>query len=466
MYGRGRGGKAGNRRGRWSNCGRYWMDANSRMGQQPSAASTFQHGGGLQNGPAPPGTAPQQQYVMPIGQGPVGQVPHGMPATMAAMAAMPAVSAMPTMPTMPTMTIPMMQPMQMPAANNFVPMPGGQWGMQAWPDTSENVIDVAKKKLASGRRGGIRISEITEENSRSEVRSNEKGEEMKVWVTETLGDSLKLIMQKLEEVDSKAKLAAAERMELLRLREEKASLDKEKRDGSSSEKRKRGGNRIAMVTTPKEIVVKTRTCGSAKGRPKRIEISSDDDGAAGGVKQDLSVKMENSSQLSEVKKLLEVLVHGLADQKGKQPAQAENPAMQATAQATAAAAAATAKAVEAEEAANNMEDVNIVQNDHVDEDDEEADEGGLAAYMKMRQIFYSSLHYTRVIELCKQKEILYFRKEMGAWELARLDLQEYADQLKGNMSGKGGDPSRRRNERNSDNDDEGSAAGDGPIAGN
>ncbi|GBG76324.1 hypothetical protein CBR_g22071 [Chara braunii] len=202
--------------------------------------------------------------------------------------------------------------------------------------------------------------------------------------------------------------------------------------------------------------------GSVNGGPKRIEISSDDDGAAEGVKQDLSVKMENSSQLSEVKKLLEVLVHGLADQKGKQPAQVEDPAMQATAQATAAAAAAAAEAVEAVEAADNMEDVDIVQNDHVDEDDEEADEGGLAAYMKMRQVFYSSLHYTRVIELCKQKEIPYFRKEMGAWELARLDLQEYADQLKGDMSRKGGESSRRRN---SDNDDKGSAAGDGPIAG-
>ncbi|GBG76325.1 hypothetical protein CBR_g22072 [Chara braunii] len=289
---------------------------------------------------------------------------------------------------------------------------------------------------------------------------------MKAWVTSTLGDSLKIITQKLEEVDSKAKLAAAERMKLLKLREEKVSLDKEKGDGSSSEERKWGGDRIAMVTTPKENVVKTRTRGSAKGRPKRIELSSDDDGAAGGVKQDLSVKMENSSQLSEVKKPLEVLVHGLADQKGKQPVRAEDPTMQATAQATAAAAAAAAEAVEAVEAADNMEDVDIVQNDHVDEDDEEADEGGLASYMKMRQIFYNSLHYTRVIELCKQNEIPYFRKEMGAWELARLDLQEYAGQLKSDMSGKGGEPSRRRNGRNSDNDDEGSAAGDGPIGGN
>ncbi|GBG79316.1 hypothetical protein CBR_g29465 [Chara braunii] len=59
--------------------------------------------------------------------------------------------------------------------------------------------------------------------------------------------------------------------------------------------------------------------------------------------------------------------------------------------------------------------------------EEEVDEGGLAAYMKLRLEFYNSLHYTHVQDLCKEKQVTYYRKEIGAWELTKLDLQEYVD---------------------------------------
>ncbi|GBG86819.1 hypothetical protein CBR_g42102 [Chara braunii] len=244
---------------------------------------------------------------------------------------------------------------------------------------SDKIIEEAKKKASGQRRGSGRAAESLEENNRTDVRT-----------------------ERLDEVDSRAKLSNAERAELEQLRDEKAKAEKGVQE-SSSEKWKRGGERTPASVTPKENIVRSRTRGGSKSRFKRIDISDDDEGAP-AVKQNLSVKMENS-ELSDVKKLLEVLVQQIVDVKGKQP-----------------------MAEPEVEEVGTYEDVDVVQNQQNAEEEEE-DEGGLAAYMKIRHGYYTSLHYTKVQEMCKAKSIQYFCKDMGAWELARLDLQEYSDQL-------------------------------------
>ncbi|GBG68657.1 hypothetical protein CBR_g3198 [Chara braunii] len=46
-------------------------------------------------------------------------------------------------------------------------------------------------------------------------------------------------------------------------------------------------------------------------------------------------------------------------------------------------------------------------------------------------------------EMCKQREVQYFHKEMGAWELARINLQEYVDSLHADPPSEKGEPSGR-----------------------
>ncbi|GBG79579.1 hypothetical protein CBR_g29726 [Chara braunii] len=78
---------------------------------------------------------------------------------------------------------------------------------------------------------GLKIVEI------GKKKTEDKEEEMKKWVTKTFCDSLKLLTEKLDEVDKKSKLAEDEKEEVKRLCAEKELL--ELKDNSSSEKRKR-----------------------------------------------------------------------------------------------------------------------------------------------------------------------------------------------------------------------------------
>ncbi|GBG63447.1 hypothetical protein CBR_g38067 [Chara braunii] len=311
-----------------------------------------------------------------------------------------------------------------PTANAF-PGPGNRaYFTKEYMDILEDIkmskaVEEARKKIASGRRGGLRNQDLPDEGSRSEVRSTNKvrsankSEEMKAWVTATLGDSLKLITEKLQEVDQKAKLTLAEKEELNNLRGAKARQEKECKDPTSNEKRKRRGKCTPVANSPRLNHVKSRTSASSKtkSRSKRIVVSSDEE-EGGTVKQNLQPKMDTSSELADIKSMLVALLQGIGNTKGKAPV-------------------ILLKSVKGEASVESegCEDVDVVQNEPNDEEEED-DEGGLAAYMKQRQEFYYSLQYTRVQELCKQKNIQYFRKDAGAWELARLDLQEYANLLK------------------------------------
>ncbi|GBG74078.1 hypothetical protein CBR_g17789 [Chara braunii] len=181
---------------------------------------------------------------------------------------------------------------------------------------STKVLDEAKKKVAGNRRGGgVQIPGNSGENRVLPVKGDDRSEEMKVWVSSTLGDSLKLITKKLEEVDAKANVAAAEKEELVKLRAEKAALELvvlNRGKESSTEKRKRAMAAPAapVAATPKMSVAKVRSRGSSKSRSRRVEISSDDEVEDDSVRQNSAPKMEKSRDLSEVKKLLSELVQG------------------------------------------------------------------------------------------------------------------------------------------------------------
>ncbi|GBG61707.1 hypothetical protein CBR_g23222 [Chara braunii] len=240
----------------------------------------------------------------------------------------------------------------------------------------------------------------------------------------------------------------------MRLRAEKAALEKDKKE-ASREKRKRGAAAAPAAVTPANNA-KSQSRGSSKGRSHRVEISSDEeDTDVGQVRQNLSEKLEKSSDLSEVKRMLAAITQSLAEVKGKQPVvDPERPLV-----------------MEHGMEEEDTEDVDVVVNTP-DHDEDEVDVGGLAVYMKMWHDFYMSLHYTRVQELCKQREISYFRKEPAAWELARLDLQEYADQLNGNapnganIGNKGVEPSHKTTGRNIDNPESCNEKGGDSISGN
>ncbi|GBG72657.1 hypothetical protein CBR_g12230 [Chara braunii] len=475
---RGRG-RVGGRKGKWSNCGRYWMNTN--QGGQSSqfsdmSGAPFQGPGGQNVAPpgvvyqapgvlnqAPPGNA-SQHFHEPSNCGPVP-----MMSAMAGPTMMPYPPYQPAgwgfqnwpargqwqVPNLPAFN---QQPAvnQQPAqgqgadrppndrqlaagkgrAANAFPGPGNRaYFTKEYMDILEGIkmdkaLDEAKKKVAGGRRSGIRIVDLTEEPRREVVQTVDKTNEMRAWITSTLGQSLILISDKLEDVDKRTKLAQDEKAELERLRDEKEKLEKElEMECSSNEKRKRDGERTPAEASPRVNRVKSRRRGSAKvkARARRIEIS-EDEGAAEGlcdVKQNLDAKLEKKSELSDIKKLLMALVHEVGDQKGKGPAQ-ESP-----------------KPVPQTE----DEDEDLVQNGQSEEAEaEEDDEGGLAAYMKMRVEFYNSLHYTRVQEMCKQKGVQYYRKDLGAWELARIDLQDYVDLINTDKPSKIGESSRMHGE--------------------
>ncbi|GBG92780.1 hypothetical protein CBR_g57130 [Chara braunii] len=370
MYARGRSGKANSRKGRWSNCGCYWMESGGfTSNQQPPHVAQYP-GGNAASNPLPPGVPPgvssQQQYatytgvhVPPATFRPASFQPANMPLSyqVPQQAAWSAQQLLPVntwqngqwtaqghppgpAPAQVTATVPTPAPVfaghphgsnthnghgagpstaggggKGPAANNF-PGPGNRaYFTKEYMEILEGikiekVLDQAKKKTGVQKRSGVRIVELPDEESRSETRPSEKSDDMKAWVTSTLGNSLKLTNEKLEEVDQKAKITTCERAELEQLRLEKQKAEKAEKESreSSSEKRKRNAARIPVENSPPAGRVKSRSCASSKTRPKRIDIS-DDEGVA-DVKQNVEPKMESSSELADIKQMLAALLQG------------------------------------------------------------------------------------------------------------------------------------------------------------
>ncbi|GBG91690.1 hypothetical protein CBR_g53504 [Chara braunii] len=236
---------------------------------------------------------------------------------------------------------------------------------------------------------------------------------MKKWLATNFGGSLKILSEKLEEVDKKSKLKDDELEELKLLRAEKEL--RELRENSSSEKRKRESPSHPLKGKVRSRSVLLRKKGKEQTL-KPVLLSSDEEGKGterDGVVQNLSGKLDGSAggtkDLAELKVLLKELLVGKAACSSNVTAGQE--------------------VKQDEEGLGRGEqdgDADVPHKVAVGTDkneDGEKEEGSLGLYFKDRVIYYDAMHYTEIQALCKKKGISYKRKEGGVWELARLDFE-------------------------------------------
>ncbi|GBG67609.1 hypothetical protein CBR_g739 [Chara braunii] len=271
-----------------------------------------------------------------------------------------------------------------------------------------------------------RESERREKSRRSgkdigKNRSVEEGkeDELKKWVATNFGGSLKILSEKLEEVDKKSKLKEDELEEVRMLRAEKEPRDL--RENSSSEKRKREISSPARPLKGKSrsrFVLLRRKGKEKEKSPKPVEVSSDEDRSRNGrdaVVQNLSGKLERSSGGSKDMAELKSLLFELLAEKGRD-ASSSNAAEGQTGK------------PETEELGRRQQEGDAVEPPKKVEGigkniEGEQEEGSLGLYFKDRVIYYDAMHYTKIQALRKKKGIPYKRKEGGVWELARLDFE-------------------------------------------
>ncbi|GBG72595.1 hypothetical protein CBR_g12167 [Chara braunii] len=237
---------------------------------------------------------------------------------------------------------------------------------------------------------GLKIVEI------GKKKTEDKEEEMKNWVMKTFGSSLRLLTDKLDDVDRKSKLAEEEKEELKRLRAEKELQDL--KEGSSSEKRK------TPPSTPTKVLISSD--------------EEDDDGVELVRKRrgNLTKKFEEvkakgkeraTGDMTEIKDLLKQLVSSLGQAKVASSTVEPLPIRMRREEQGECSKKTEDKPTEGKEAHDE-----VLMEDH--------DELGLTGYMKNRVENYNSMHYTHIMALCKEKNIEYTRKGFGVMELARL----------------------------------------------
>ncbi|GBG76732.1 hypothetical protein CBR_g22950 [Chara braunii] len=233
-----------------------------------------------------------------------------------------------------------------------------------------------------------------------------KEESMKKWVAENFGNSLRILMAKLEDVEKKSKLKEGELEELKMLRMEKGL--RELRESSSSVKRKRERASPARVGNNKTRSRISELRRRSRGK-KPLEIPSDGSGKErDAVVQDLEANMEDSvSGLKEVAQLKDLLLEILAA-KGKKNSGSGKGTKQD-------------EDKESEKADSHEEE--RTEREGEGEPNGKTGDCTLGLYFKDRVIYYDAMHYTKVQELCKQRGVAYKRKEAGVWELARLDFE-------------------------------------------
>ncbi|GBG79222.1 hypothetical protein CBR_g29274 [Chara braunii] len=236
-------------------------------------------------------------------------------------------------------------------------------------------------------------------------------------MTTTFGSSLRILTEKVDKVEDKAKMTEAERDELRKLRAEKEL--RELKEGSNSEKRKRV--EVTPGASPRVRRVKTKSAVKIRSRPRNgVLVLSDDDEAdtckhGGNLKKKFEEARASSStsaqmEMGEIKDLPKSLVEALPKLVGVQD---------------------HGKAAMTEEGDEHNEKMETVQPGEEEEEVlEERDELGLGTYMKNRVENYESMHYTHIRALCVEKGLPYIRKELGVMELARSDLDEYMKSLR------------------------------------
>ncbi|GBG83950.1 hypothetical protein CBR_g37822 [Chara braunii] len=199
----------------------------------------------------------------------------------------------------------------------------------------------------------------TKDKGKVKMMDDRKKDEMKRWVADNFGNSIRVLTEKLEEVEKKSKLKEGELEELRLLRAEKKL--RELREGSSSEKRKRDGDSPVKPKTSK-----------------------------------LDATVQKPDEISELKDLLKALLaskEAAASTSGGGDMGKEKDRGQTSEEKT------------TEEAENGGKIIGKEK-----ERENGGDEESLGLYFKDRVIYYDSLHYTEIQALCKSKNIGYKRK--------------------------------------------------------
>ncbi|GBG75514.1 hypothetical protein CBR_g20145 [Chara braunii] len=408
--GRGRG------RGRWSNCGRYWMETPPPPPPAQPPAAPF-------SGSIPYQT-PVNPFFPPFGSNPLGYNP--IPPNF--------IGAQPQ------------APWPFAGVSSAPAQSGGQYsqgygrGNEGYQNCAfftrehadfieklklKDAVDEARKKdleeiarlmelgMEWGKKKEVEKDKEFKEKKRKQGKDKGKGKivddgkehVLKKWVATNFGGSLKILAEKLEEVDKKSKLKDDELEELKMLRAEKEL--RELRESSSSEKRKR---EMASPSRPVKGKVRSRSAllrkrGKEKTQ-KPVEVLSDEEGREiekDGVVQNLSGKMESSfgggKDLVKLKELLRELLAG-----GTHAAGSSNTAVgQDRKQGEDG-----FGRGEQEGDAGEPQKMTMVTEKN---EEGEKEEGSLGLYFKDRVIYYDALHYTKIQTLCKKKGIPYKRKE-------------------------------------------------------
>ncbi|GBG64178.1 hypothetical protein CBR_g40878 [Chara braunii] len=148
---------------------------------------------------------------------------------------------------------------------------------------------------AQGDKKGMSKKQVGKDKGKEKVADEGKEDAMKKWVASNFGGSLRILSEKMDEVERKSKLRDAELEELKILRAEKEL--RELRENSSSEKRKR---ETVSPTKLRRGKSRSRSGLLKKGgkgeNTKPVEVSSDEEGKEkDAVVQNLSRKMEGST---------------------------------------------------------------------------------------------------------------------------------------------------------------------------
>ncbi|GBG76508.1 hypothetical protein CBR_g22256 [Chara braunii] len=275
-------------------------------------------------------------------------------------------------------------------------------------------IEKSKAKEAGKKQGGRE-----KDKGKGKMVDDGKEDAMKKWVGENFGNSLRILSEKLEEVDRRSKLNDGELEELKMLRVEKEL--RELRENSSSEKKRKMS---ISPLKPRAGKVKSRSGllkKNSRGAAREHVVVSSDDESKGrdAVVQNLSSRLDapgvsKPSELTEIKDLLKVVLAG----KGQGVANAG------------ASFGSNAEGKKDSGQANGLAKDAGTEKELGKEKEGGCDEESLGLYYKDRVVHYDSLHYTEVQLLCKSRGLTYKRKEAGVWELTHLDFEEYRASMK------------------------------------
>ncbi|GBG63295.1 hypothetical protein CBR_g37381 [Chara braunii] len=304
-------------------------------------------------------------------------------------------------------------PTELPEDSSTNPFPAP--GNRAW-FTREH-LELIKRWKAKDQEEAKKTSEDSSGSSKqgakkghdkSACKSEDEEQNLKAWMAENFGSSLRKISKKLDVVDKKAKIADMEREKLVKKVEEieGKSVNEE---SNSNEKRKR----IVGVNSPsiERSRSKSRSrSGGIKIRQPRIEVSSDDEETKKAGKGATRCSNPSEVKLEDVMKMLSVIANR---------GQGENPVVNTNTPATDRGKRTTVENKSEGTTSDESEDERdkLKVNRGCKKKDDKT-ESGIVEYMRQRLDHYMEMNGKKIKSLCAKRNIKWVRKDKCAWELA------------------------------------------------